>query len=297
MSLGGALLREMRPQQWVKNAFVLAPAVFAGPALLAGGELTAARLLPVAAATIGYCLASSATYILNDISDVEADRRHPVKCKRPIASGELPVPLAWRAFGALLLLAAVLAVAAGGWVWACLLAYFAMNLAYSNGLKQVAYVDAVVISLGFVLRILAGGEAAGVHLSQWLIASTVLLSLFLALGKRHHELLTSPPGSRKSLDQYDIRHVRVLMWFLGVATPVVWLLYTLDPETMTRFATDKLWWTAPFPLVGLLRFARLASDASTAHSPTERMLKDPAFVANLLVWTALTGALLYPGLA
>lgn len=288
-----AVVRAMRPHQWVKNGFVLAPAIFAGPVLLADHQLTAARLLPVAAALMGFCFASSATYILNDINDVEADRQHPVKRHRPIASGELPVPTAWRAFGLLLVLAAGLAVAAGAWVWLCLAAYLLMNLAYSRGLKKLAYVDALVISLGFVLRILAGGEAARVHLSRWLIAATVLLSLFLALGKRHHELLTSPPGSRKSLDRYNRKHVSALMWILGVLTPLVWLAYTLDPDTCARFGTTHLWWTAPFPLLGFWRFSLLASDASTAHSPTERMLRDALFLANLGVWIALTAAILY----
>lgn len=293
MTVAVAVLRAMRPHQWVKNAFVLAPAVFAAPVLVQTGQWSTARLVSVLAATLGFCLASSATYILNDVNDVEADRQHPVKRNRPIASGALPVPTAWRAFAVLLLLAAGLVVAAGSWVWACLLAYLLMNLAYSRGLKQIAYVDAVVISLGFVLRILAGGFAVDVHLSRWLIAATVLLSLFLALGKRHHELLTSPPGSRKSLDRYDRGHVRALMWLLGVLTPLVWLAYTLDDETCARFSTSHLWWTAPFPLLGFVRFALLASDATTAHSPTERMLHDKPFLANLAVWVALMAGILY----
>ena len=293
MSIALAVVRAMRPHQWVKNAFVAAPAVFAAPVLVKTEQWTTERMLAVLAATLGFCLASSATYILNDVNDVDADRQHPVKRNRPIASGALPVPTAWRAFAVLLLLAAGLVVAAGSWVWACLSAYLLMNLAYSRGLKQIAYVDAVVIALGFVLRILAGGFAVDVHLSRWLIAATVLLSLFLALGKRHHELLTSPPGSRKSLDRYDRSHVRALMWLLGVLTPLVWLAYTLDPETCARFSTTHLWWTAPFPLLGFLRFATLASDASTAHSPTERMLRDKPFVANLAVWMALMGGILW----
>lgn len=293
MTLVRAVVRAMRPHQWVKNGFVLAPAIFAGPVLLAEHQLNPARLWPVLAATIGFCLASSATYILNDINDVEADRQHPVKRNRPIASGALPVAAAWRAFAVLLVAAAGLVVAAGASVWLCLAAYLLMNLAYSRGLKKIAYVDALVISLGFVLRILAGGEAARVHLSKWLIAATVLLSLFLALGKRHHELLTSPPGSRKSLDRYNRSHVRALMWLLSVLTPLVWLAYTLDPETCLRFGTSNLWWTAPFPLLGFWRFALLASDDSTAHSPTERMLRDGLFLANLGVWIALTAAILY----
>lgn len=288
-----ALLREMRPQQWVKNVFVLAPLLFAGPALRAQGAWTLPLLLRVLLGFAVFCLASSATYILNDLHDLEADRAHPVKRMRPIASGALPERLAWAWFGAFLALAAVGALQVGPWFAASVGAYFAMNLAYSKGLKRVAWVDTVLIALGFLLRILAGGEAASVHLSRWLVTCTVLLALFLALGKRKHELLTSDTTHRAALSGYRASHVQVALWTLAAGTVAAYAGYTLDPQTTARFHTSLLPWTVPFPFLGLWRFARLLDRPDTAHSPTERMLRDPLFVLNLLAWAGVTLAMIY----
>lgn len=287
------LLRAMRPHQWVKNAFVLAPLVFAGPELRAGDLLTAKLIEHVLLGVLAFCLQSSATYLLNDIHDVQADRQHPVKRHRPIASGALPIAAAWTAFWVILASAAALSLLAGGWFIAYVGAYFAMNTAYSKGLKHVAWVDAVVISLGFVLRILAGAEVAQVHLSRWLVACTVLLALFLALGKRKHELLTSDSSHRVALLRYRQAHLDVALPVLAWATAAVYLGYTLDDETAARFHTHLLPWTVPFPLLGLWRFARLLDDADTPLSPTERMLRDPLFVANLGGWAITVGLLIY----
>jgi decaprenyl-phosphate phosphoribosyltransferase len=288
-----ALLREMRPQQWVKNVFVVAPLLFAGPALREQGAWTVALVLRVALGFTVFCLASSATYILNDLHDVQADRLHPVKRNRPIASGELPERLAWAWFGAFLALASVAALQVGGWFAGCVGAYFVMNLAYSKGLKRVAWVDTLVIALGFLLRILAGGEAAAVHLSRWLVTCTVLLALFLALGKRKHELLTSDAAHRAALTGYQASHLQVALWALAAGTVAAYAGYTLDPDTTARFHTSLLPWTVPFPLLGLWRFARLLDRPDTSHSPTERMLRDPLFVLNLLAWAGTTLAMIY----
>lgn len=283
----------MRPHQWVKNAFVVIPAVFAGPDLLATGQVTTLLAVQVGLAAVAFSLASSATYLLNDIHDVEADRRHPVKCKRPIASGELPVRSAWILFGVLL----VTALGTGAWVRpsvaAIVCGYFAVNVAYSKGLKRLAYVDAVIIALGFLLRLLAGGEAAQVHLSRWLISCTVLLALFLALGKRKHEVLTTHAGHRKSLERYRVEHLNFALGVLAAATAGAYLVYTLDPATRARFHTESLPLTTPFGVFGLLRFYQLSDDAKVAASPTDRMLRDPAFVINAVVGAAVIVAMIY----
>jgi 4-hydroxybenzoate polyprenyltransferase len=283
----------MRPHQWVKNAFVLIPAVFAGPELLAQGQWTPLLTVQVVLAALAFSLASSATYLLNDIHDIEADRRHPVKCKRPIASGELPVKTAWTLFGALL----VVALAMGFWVRpsvaGIVVGYFLVNVAYSKGLKRLAYVDALIIALGFLLRLLAGGEAAQVHLSKWLITCTVLLALFLALGKRKHEVLTSHAGHRKSLERYRVEHLNFALGMLAAATAGAYLAYTVDPSTRLRFHTESLPLTTPFGVFGLLRFYQLSDDLKVASSPTDRMLRDPAFVINALIGAAVIVGLIY----
>ncbi len=273
----------MRPHQWVKNTFVLAPLLFAGPDLLRKGELNGEVVLRVALAILAFCLGSSATYLLNDLHDVEADRAHPVKRLRPIAAGDLPVGHAWLAFGVLIAAALGLALVVEPRVAVIQAGYFAMNLAYSKGLKRIAYLDAVVISCGFLLRALAGGEAARVHLSSWLIACTVLLALFLALGKRKHELMTSDAEHRAALEHYRIEHLNFALGVLAALASGAYALYARDPATIARFGTDRLLLTLPFALFGLWRFYQLLDDHSTAQSPTERMLRDPIFLGNGLL--------------
>ncbi len=277
------LLRAMRPHQWVKNTFVLAPLLFAGPELLRRGELDADVVVRVGLAILAFCLGSSATYLLNDLHDVQADRAHPVKRLRPIAAGALPINQAWAAFAVLLVAALTLALAVGAQVAAIQGGYFAMNVAYSRGLKRIAYVDAVVISCGFLLRALAGGEAARVHLSAWLIACTVLLALFLALGKRKHELMTSDAEHRAALEHYRIEHLNFALGVLAALAAGAYALYARDPATIARFGTDRLLFTLPFALFGLWRFYQLLDDHTTAQSPTERMLRDPIFLGNGLL--------------
>ncbi|MBM4342290.1 MAG: decaprenyl-phosphate phosphoribosyltransferase [Deltaproteobacteria bacterium] len=290
------LLRAMRPHQWVKNTFVLAPLLFAGPQLLDRGAFGSEVVVRVAIATLAFCLGSSATYLLNDLHDVGADRAHPVKRLRPIASGELSMAQARAAFAAMLVAALALAFVVGPRVAAIQAGYFAMNLAYSKGLKRVAYLDAVVISCGFLLRALAGGEAAQVHLSGWLIACTVLLALFLALGKRKHELMTSDAEHRAALEFYRIEHLNFALGVLAALAAGAYALYTRDPATIARFGTDRLLFTLPFALFGLWRYYQLLDDHGTAHSPTERMLRDPIFLGNGILGAVAVLAVIY-GLA
>lgn len=289
-----ALFAAMRPHQWVKNGFVLAPLAFAGPVLVASGQWTGALMGRALVATAAFCLASSATYLLNDIADVDADRAHPVKCKRPIAAGELSPAQAWRAFAVLLTTALVSAAAVRWTVAACIATYFGINVLYSKGLKKIAYVDALVIALGFLLRLLAGGEATRVHLSAWLITCTVLLAVFLALGKRKHELLTTHAGHRHSLRAYRLGHLNLALGVLATATSAAYLAYTLDGSTAARFHTHLLPWTTLFPVIGLLRFALLVGDQRSAASPTDRMLKDAVFIANVIAWATTVGLMIYP---
>ncbi|MSQ84696.1 MAG: hypothetical protein EXR77_17795 [Myxococcales bacterium] len=285
--------RAMRPQQWIKNSFVLAPLMFAGPQLIEQGALTSGLVGQVLLAALAFCLASSATYLLNDLHDIAADRAHPVKCQRPIASGALPHRQAWAVFGALLATALGIGLAVRWTLAATLVGYLVINVAYSKGLKRIAYVDAVVISAGFLLRTVAGGEAARVHLSYWLIGSTMLLALFLALGKRKHELLTSDSGHRAALEQYRMEHLNFALGVLAALAAGSYALYTRDPGTIARFGTDKLLWTLPFVLFGLWRFYQLLDDHTTAQSPTDRMLRDPIFVANGLLTVTAMGVVIY----
>lgn len=294
-ALARTIVRAARPHQWVKNAFVIAPFAFAGPELARTGHLDAAHAARVCLATVAFCLVSSATYLLNDLLDVEADRLHPVKRRRPIAAGDLPIGAAWRSFAALLAVGTAIAVTVEPSVAAIVLAYVAVNIAYSRWLKRFAYIDAAVISAGFLFRTLAGGEAASVHLSRWLMGTTVLLALFLALGKRKHELLTADLGHRAALQQYRVEHLNFALGALAAATAVTYALYTRDVDTIARFHTARLRWTVPFVVFGLWRFYGLLDDRDTAQSPTDRMLRDRVFVANAVVAVAAMLAIIYGG--
>ncbi|MSP90960.1 MAG: decaprenyl-phosphate phosphoribosyltransferase [Myxococcales bacterium] len=288
-----ALWRTARPHQWVKNAFVAVPLVFAGPELHATGRLDTTVALRTLAAVVAFCFASSAVYGLNDLADATADRQHAVKRLRPIAAGTLPVAMARRGVGAALVLAALLGVPAGPAFLGWLGVYFTVNLAYSGGLKRIAWVDAGMVASGFLLRVVAGGEAAGVHLSFWLIACTGLLALYLALGKRKHELLTSTDNHRAALATYRTGHLNQALGLLAAITVLTYLGYTLDETTVDRFHTRLLPWTVPFAVFGLWQYAMLLEDVDTAHSPTERMLRSVPFLANLAAWGVAVVAILY----
>ncbi len=287
----GAFIRALRPKQWAKNLFVLAPLVFARD-ILDGGQATRA-----AGATFLFCLISGAVYLLNDLCDVEADRAHPVKRHRPIAAGDLSVPAAMVGYTFLLLLCLV-----GGWFWlgsGFAIAggtYLVLNSAYSFRLKHFAYLDVLIIATGFLLRVIAGAMAIDVPVSPWVLVCTFLLALYLGFGKRLHELCSLGPGSpgrRKSLDGYTQRHLEMWMRALAVLTSVAYLAYTFAPQTVEKFDT---WWlpaTVPSILYGLLRFHTLVLQSADAESPTDRMIRDKPFLANLAVWGILVLGILY----
>jgi decaprenyl-phosphate phosphoribosyltransferase len=282
------LIQSMRPHQWVKNAFVLAPLVFSQN--LTSGHL----LLRGFGAFVAFCLGSGAIYLLNDLMDRESDREHPVKRERPIASGQLPVGVAKVSVGVALSAGLVIAFVLSPWFALILLGYALMNLAYSTGLKHVAFVDAAIIALGFLLRISGGAVAIGVPVSAWLLVCTFLLSMYLALGKRRHELLTvgAEGGTRKVLQSYRSEHLDIAMWVAALVTASSYTGYTFDTATVEHFETRLLPLTTPFILFGLVRFFVL-TQRKDFHSPTELMIRDKIFVANLVAWALVTTGLIY----
>jgi len=286
------ILRTMRPHQWVKNLFVLAPVVFAR-------ELTdPAFILAALGAFAVFCLLAGAVYTLNDLVDVAADRVHPVKRRRPIASGRVPIPVA-RAMVVVLVtvaLGSALAIGlTGGRVafFFVALAYFLQNVAYSFRLKKVAYVDVGFIALGFVLRVLAGGYATRTPVSGYMIACTALLALFLGFGKRRHELAgENAARQRSALEAYTPRALTVALGITGVAAVGDYLAYTLDPPPFFQH-TPWLWVTTIHPLFGVLRFLQLVVGRPKAESPTQEMLRDVPFVLNLVLWVIEILAIVY----
>lgn len=292
-SMIGNLLAGMRPHQWVKNGFLFAPLVFSH------NLFHVEVLLTAVAAFFLYSLTASAVYLGNDVLDVEADRRHPVKRHRAIASGRLPIPVASTAAVLLLLLSLGASIALSIPFAIVVGCYLVMNLLYSWKLKKIAYVDVAIIALGFVLRVLAGALAIGVPTSHWLFVCTFALALFLGLGKRKHEILVAQEDghdgakARKALKGYDLRHVNLLLLGAGSLAVLSYLLYTIAPETYGKFNTYALAVTMPFPAFGVWRFNRLVGEHRRASSPTEALITDPPFVANLGLWLISVVVILY----
>lgn len=283
-----ALLRLLRPQQWVKNVFVAAALVFSKHLE------DPAYALKTALAIAVFCALSGAVYAFNDVHDVEADRAHPTKQRRPVASGKISERAA---------LSVAMLLAIGGLVGAFLLdwrfglvaaAYAVQNIAYSLKLKHIAFLDVALIASGFMLRVLAGAYAIDVPASEWILACTALLALFLGLGKRAHELAWAersgnPATTRAALAGYKLGVVKVLLYVLGVLTVIAYAAYTLKGAPGV-FGTDRLIWSTPFVAIGIVRYLWLALWRPRDESPTEAMLRDPLCLAD---FAAATGVVIY----
>ena len=297
----GALIKTLRPHQWVKNVFVLAPIVFHKDVFLhtaVGPALNLTVTGRALAATGIFCLLAGAVYTINDLVDVDADRVHPIKRSRPIASGLVPERVA----GVMAVTLVALCLGLAYWLAPLLalvaLVYFAENVAYSFKLKKVAFLDVGLIAFGFVLRVLAGGIATDVRVSGYMLACTALLALFLGFGKRRHELALENAGKqRAALEAYSARSLTVALALTGTATALTYIAYTLDPATRAAFNSNYLWLTAPFTAFGILRFLLLVSGRAgrglRAESPTQEMLRDVPFVLNLVVWAIVVMAIVY----
>ena len=295
------LVKTLRPHQWVKNVFVLAPMVFHKDVFLSTPVGTALNLNVTGralAATGIVCLLAGAVYTINDVLDVQADRIHPVKRFRPIAAGAVAEGIAKAVSAAL-----VLVCLAGAYFVAPALAivaavYFAENVAYSFRLKKVAFLDVALIALGFVLRVLAGGIATDVHVSGYMLACTALLALFLGFGKRRHELASENAGKqRAALEAYTPRSLDVALALTGGATVITYVAYTLDATTRAFFNSNYLWLTAPFTCFGIWRFLMIVSGRAgrglKAESPTQEMLRDVPLVLDLVAWVIVVVAIGY----
>jgi len=293
MTSAVALLKSLRPHQWVKNLFVAAALVFSR-------HLTdAAYLSRTAIAVLAFCLLSGAVYTFNDVRDVDGDRVHPTKKHRPIASGALSertalIAAALLAAGALA--TCYFALSPKTALYASL--YLVQNIAYSVRLKHIAFVDVAIIAAGFLLRVLAGAAAIAVPASAWLLVCTALLATFLGLGKRAHELAwaerTGASGAtRAALAGYSIPVVRAAMFLLGIATVGAYIMYTVSPHTIAFFGTSYLPYSSPFVALGIVRFMQLALWYPKDDPPTEAMLRDPYFLVNLIAATATVLYIIY----
>lgn len=279
-----SVVKLIRPKQWIKNTFVLLPVFFGGmatnPASLSNSLLV----------FVIFCLVASAIYCLNDIFDMEDDRSHPVKCHRPLASGAIHVSQALMmvvlfSIAALLLL--FLLPIHRGQVAMAVGCYYVLNVAYCLRLKDYAVIDVCIIAVGFVLRILAGGEASGVVVSRWLVLMTFLLTLFLSFAKRRDDVLRmneTGKAPRKNTVRYNLTFINQAITITASVTLVCYIMYTVSPEVMRSFGTEYLYLTTIFVVLGLLRYIQIAVVDEKSGDPTKVIWSDRFIQLTVLGW-------------
>lgn len=281
-------LRVMRPSHWLKNGFVFVGLVF-GHAWTQAPIVTAVVL-----AFAAFCMTASSIYIVNDIADREADRAHPVKRRRPIASGAVAVNEAWVLAMALAFSGLWLAWAAAPKVFAIVLGYALLNLAYSWRLKHIVIVDVFVIAAGFMLRIMAGTVGVGIDPSKWLIVCGLMVTLFLGFAKRRAELAQAVPGGRhrRVLEHYSLPLLDKLIGVSASGAIITYCLYTVAPETVTIHRTENLVYTVPLVLYAMFRYLFLLHRKGQGEDPATDLLRDPHILAAVILWGLLTLAIL-----
>jgi 4-hydroxybenzoate polyprenyltransferase len=277
-----ALLKTMRPRQWTKNGVVFAALVF-------DRQLSLSNLTPLAhsLAVFGlFCLISSSVYIINDLLDVEADRRHPTKRFRPIASGKLPKNLAILAALFLVIITVVIAYVLSSLLAGIILLYFLVMLAYSTRLKHIPLLDVIIIAAGFVLRVGAG--VAVIHVqrfSPWLYVVTTLLALYIGFGKRRAELLLLPDQAnsyRRVLEGYNLPLLDHLITVVSSSTIMTYSLYTFSAVNLPENHSMML--TIPFVMYGIFRYLYLIHVKQVGGVPEELLLTDRPLQIDIVLW-------------
>jgi len=284
------IIRLIRPWQWIKNGVVLAGLIFSGTAFIREYQVNALI------AVFAFCLLSSAVYALNDIVDGERDRLHPMKKSRPLASGKLSVSVA-------IIIAVVFA--AGGLGLGILVnrelflvaaSYLVLNILYTFSLKDIVIIDVMSIAAGFVLRALAGAVAIEVAFSNWLLISTFVLALFLALGKRRAEIVSlenEAATHRRILKKYSSYLLDQLIGVVTASTVITYFFYTLSTEVQSKLHTEYMVLTTPFVIYGVFRYLYLVHKEAQGGFPTRLLLTDRPILLNVLLWLASVIVILY----
>jgi len=289
MSPIAAAVALMRPEQWVKNGFVLIPVFFSGHV---DWPIVVKALL----GALVFCALSSVIYIFNDICDVEDDKQHAKKRLRPLPSGQIALPAAAGLAAALVAISIAIVFAAGLPARLFLIGgiYAAINLAYSLGMKHMPVLELFMVSAGYILRLLAGSVIDGEALSPWIIVCTGLVSLMLVVGKRRGDVANAldENGRRKSLKHYTVGYLDQLTTILAAATFVTYLLFCISDYGMIRFGANVTV-TAIFVLFGIFRFLQIVSVQSGGDSPTDLILRDAPLRTSILLWLATFFLIIY----
>lgn len=290
-----ALVRLLRPSQWIKNFFVFAPIIF-------GGELfDIDSLAEGLVAFFAFSFAASSIYCFNDIHDVADDRRHPEKCRRPIACGAVSVGQGYALMALMFLLSQ--AVCALVWAQAPALSfviafYWLLNLAYCARLKQYAIVDVCIVAFGFVLRMYAGGVATDIVLSKWIVLMTFLITLFMSFAKRRDDVLRmekTGEAPRRNTSRYNSTFINQALTITASVTLVCYIMYTVSPETAAHFHSEYLYLTSIYVLLGLLRYLQIAVVDKKSGNPTKVIIHDRFIQIDVLAWLVTFVLIIYVG--
>ncbi|MEO6213555.1 MAG: decaprenyl-phosphate phosphoribosyltransferase [Vicinamibacterales bacterium] len=288
-----SLLLSLRPSQWTKNLIIFAGLIFGQRLLDRSAVFTSL------AAFLVFCVLSGVVYLVNDVADRDADRQHPLKRHRPIASGDVPVSLALSAAAVL----GILGLGAAFWLrfefGVVATAYVALHGLYSGPLKHIVIIDVLTIAIGFALRAAAGALVLGIAIGHWLLIVTVLGALFLALSKRRHELLLLGDGAtshRRILQEYSPYLLDQMISVVTASTLVAYAIYTVSPDIIQKFGTDRLGLTLPFPLYGIFRYLYLVHQKDGGGSPSDLLLNDRPLLACVALWAGAVVLIIYgPG--
>jgi 4-hydroxybenzoate polyprenyltransferase len=283
------LVVSLRPRQWVKNLFVFGGLVFSQ-------RLFTASVWPALGAFAIFCALSGAIYLFNDVADRDKDRLHPSKRERPIASGLLAIPVALGSAIMLIVVGLAAAAALSPSFAVVALTYVGLLSLYSVALKHVVIVDVLTVAIGFVLRAIGGALAIGVDISGWLLICTILIALFLALGKRRHEYLTlegEAARHRPILAEYSAGLLDQMIAVVTASTVTAYALYTMSPETVAKFHTQLLPATLPFVLYGIFRYLYLLYRRQLGGNPSELFLNDRALLVNTVGWILAVLLIIY----
>jgi 4-hydroxybenzoate polyprenyltransferase len=286
------LLALLRPKQWIKNVVLFAPLIFSRELFSFVQSLTALRAFGA------FCLAASSIYIINDIVDADADRAHPAKKNRPIASGRVSRPAALAVLVATLAASLFLTLPLPGAFRLLLGLYVALNLAYSFRLKRILLLDVMSIAAGFMLRVLGGAYAIGVEVSSWIVLCSLFISLFLGFAKRRGELRQFQAAGESSprlvLRLYSVEFLDQMLTIAAAGAVISYALYTVAPRTLDTFGTDKLIYTTVFVLYGVFRYLYLTRTDERSENPTNVLTSDIPIIINGVLWILTCIALIYP---
>ena len=282
-------MKLMRTHHYIKNSLLFIPLIYSGQ--LVNSELFWKSVIGF----IAFSFIASVVYIINDIQDVENDRKHPTKCLRPLASNQISLSMAKLLAGVLIIVACTLNTVADGsstLAWTSLILYLLLNIAYSNGLKNYPIIDIAILVSGFVLRVLYGAGITGIEISNWLYLTVIAMSFYLGLGKRRNELVQQKNASRKVLKYYNHNFLDKNMYICLALTITFYSLWTVDPVTIARISNDFLVWTVPLVILICMKYS-LNIEGDSDGDPVEVVLRDKILLGMVILFGCITLGIIY----